>query len=97
MLAMGSTKRTAAISRKVKYSKMETRVLDLLSKGSSVTSEELVKKLYVVGEAPYYARESVTSLLRALIKKLAHNGEPFTITKTQPGGPYPTSYRKQKR
>lgn len=96
---MGYTRRVETVKlspRKVNYSPMEQRVIDLLSHGTVMTSEELVKKLYADREVPYYARESVTTCLRALIKKLYHNKEDFTITKTQQGGPYPTSYRKAK-
>lgn len=92
-----SSATTKTISKKINYSPMEQEVIDLLSHGSIMTSEELVKKLYVNRELPYYARESVTTCLRELIKKLKHNKEAFTITKTQPGGPYPTQYRKVRK
>jgi hypothetical protein len=83
------------VKSKVKYSTMETKLLGLLSR--EVTSDELIKKLYKDGEAPYYARESITSVLRALMRKVKHNNEPFIIIKTTPGGPYPASYRKENK
>jgi len=83
--------------KKIKYSTMEIKLLGLLSKGAVISSDELVNKLYKVGEVPYYARESVTATLRTLMRKIEHNKEPFIITKTSPGGPYPTRYQKLKR
>ena len=83
-------------SRKIKYSIMEMKLIELLSKGEA-TASDLIKKIYRDGEAPYFARESITSILRALIKKLDHNNETFTISKTRPGGPYETKYKRVKR
>lgn len=89
---MASIKRTEI--KKVSYSTMEQQVIDLLSHGSIMTSKELVKQIYDGRDVPYYARASVTKCLSGLIEKLEYNKEAFMITKTKPGGPYPTQYKK---
>lgn len=79
--------------RKLKYSHMELKLLELLAKGSIVSSDELVEKVYD-GNAPFAARHSVTAVMRSLIRKIEFNREPFTITKSKLNGPYPAQYRK---
>ena len=84
-------------AKKVKYSNMESKLLGLLSFGTDLTIRELADKIYGAGEAPYYAKESVNSVLAALIRKIDHNKESFRIIKTPRAGPHPTVYKKQRR
>lgn len=84
-------------NKRVKYSNQEAKLLELLAKGDIISSEQLAERLYDGEQAPYHARSSVTAVLRVLIDKLDHNGEPFTISKTRQSGPYPTQYRKVQR
>ena len=93
---MASTARMETDKRKLKYSNMETRLLELLAKGGPVTSEELVERYYD-GNQPFAARHSVTSVMRTLIRKIEHNEENFIITKSAPSGPYPAQYQKLRK
>lgn len=86
----------AATTTRLRYSDKEAKLLVLLSK-RAMSSSELTQKLYDGEEIPHHARESVTSMLRSLIKKVEINNEPFIITKTAQRGPYPTQYKKVKK
>lgn len=91
MSVMGST-RTTSKPKRQGYSPKEQQLLSLLSTGKPLSSTELVERLYDNGDAPYYAHQSVNSLMRSLIKKVKHNSEPFIINKSAAAGPYPTNY-----
>jgi hypothetical protein len=93
ILAMDSTvKSKQKIIRR--YSPLETKLLTLLSEEKVITSKKLTEDLYSGNDIPFHAQSSVTSILRALIRKVEHNGESFIITKTRPIGPYPVQYQK---
>lgn len=82
---------------KLKYSTSETKLLSLIPKGvRPISTIELVDKLYD-GNPPMHPRQTVTSIMASLMRKVAINREPFIIAKSDQRGPYPVEYRKVKR
>jgi hypothetical protein len=75
------------------YSNSERRLFGLLGDEPKSTLE-LVDAFYTDGwEAPFNGRQTITSLLSTLIKKLEFNKEPFSIQKSPRRGPVPVDYR----
>jgi hypothetical protein len=79
--------------RKLNYSAGELRLLRLLPEnGDRITSTALVDKLFPDGGGPFYARSSVVSTLRILMRKIAINDEPFKVFQSAQAGPVPLDY-----
>jgi hypothetical protein len=79
--------------RKVKYSVGEMRLLRLLPEGGErISSTALIRAIYPSGGEPFYARSSVVSTMRILMRKIAINDEPFAVFQSAQAGPVPSDY-----
>jgi hypothetical protein len=77
------------------YSKGERSLFSLLpADGTSITSHELVRRRQKREEnwRIDYPGNTVSTLMRSLIRKVARNKEPFKLRKSKQRGPYPTEY-----
>lgn len=91
--AMGSMQRS-----KVDYSPMEAKLLELLPKrGKYISINDLVDQYYDDPKLrPYTARQSVTSVMSALTKKVEYNQEPFKVVRQRLAGK-PMEYARADR
>jgi hypothetical protein len=81
-----------------KYSSMELRILDAIPRdGTKISTLDLVDKVYDIGYAPMYARESVLTCANALLKKADEYNEPWEIFKSKPRGPQPIYWWRERR
>jgi hypothetical protein len=72
---------------KIKYSRLEQRILDLIPKdGRKINTTELTGKVYEPGEAPINARQTVLYTANKLIFKSDENEEPWEIFKSTQKG-----------
>jgi hypothetical protein len=83
---------------KIRYSPLETRILELIPKdGSKITTEEITNKVYRPGEAPFNDRATVLHGLNRLIAKSDENEEPWEIFKSKRRGSQPAYFWKEPR
>jgi len=77
---------------KVRYSKIERALFDLLPRGGKkINSRDLIIKYYGANH-PYHGRTIVTGAVRSLAKKAQFNGEKFILMRSNPQGPKPIEY-----
>lgn len=81
------------------YSPSESRLFDILKElaGKPASAEEIAKKMYKRGAAPYHATRVAIMTLKSLGDKIRLNAEPFDLKRTKRRGPYPISYWLEKR
>ena len=77
-----------------KYTPNEQKLLALLEElgGTPTDSSIIVKRHFARRKAPRFARQSVVSVLNALVIKVQRNRETFRIHKTKRSGPHPIKY-----
>lgn len=76
----------------VGYSPSERRVFGILSGSGTVTAEEISRRMYARGKAPYHAVRVAMSTTKALGEKIRMNREPFVLKKSARKGPYPIHF-----
>lgn len=88
------------LRRTYEYSPMEKKIIDFLSSfkaGTKVTTLQIVDAVYEKGAVPITARQSVTSVMNVLVRKIAENREPYRIVRSEASGPRPLQYWKETR
>jgi hypothetical protein len=84
--------------KKIRYSDLETRILELIPKnGSKISTIELTNRVYRPGEAPFNARQTVLHGLNRLILKSDENEEPWEIFKSKRRGSQPAYFWREPR
>jgi len=75
------------------YSPTEREMFDLLVSLGEVSSTDLMKKWFSKRTRPYHARGTVNAVVTGLMEKVADNGEPFIIERSERRGPHPSTIR----
>jgi hypothetical protein len=79
---------------KVEYSPAEERLLKIMRRRRNpVDSITLCDLFYSDEEKPWHGQNSVVNAMSSLIRKIAHNEEPFAIEKSERRGPHPVEFR----
>lgn len=88
------------IRKTYEYSPMERKIMDFLGSfkvGTKVSTMQIVDAIYEKGAVPLTARQSVTSVMNSLVRKIAENREPWQIMRSQQSGPHPLLYWRETR
>ena len=79
--------------KKIRYSPLEQRILDLIPKdGRKINTMELTNLVYNPGEAPVFARQAILHTANKLIFKSDENEEPWEIFKSRSKGGQPVYF-----
>lgn len=85
-------------SDKKAYSEMEADLFRLLPQsGKPISSTKLMEKYFENRTPNYYAKDSIRSAMRGLMRKVAHNNEPFSVMKSRRRGPVAIDYWLEER
>jgi len=83
--------------KEIVYSPSESRLFDILKEScrdekSASSAEDIARRMYKRGAAPYHATRVAIMTLKSLGDKMRLNAEPFDLRKSKRRGPYPISY-----
>jgi hypothetical protein len=68
------------------YSPMELTIFDVLPLGQSMTSDDLLKRIYRRRAEPFHSRIVVNTAVRHLALKMDRNREPYRIRRVKRKG-----------